>query len=51
MLDAAVPEALRQDVRLELVNLPKAPHAFDSLVDDAATRRAIRRTIEFALND
>jgi acetyl esterase/lipase len=51
MLDAAVPEALRQDVRLELMNLPKAPHAFDSLVDDAATRRAIRRTIEFALND
>jgi acetyl esterase/lipase len=51
MLDAAVPEALRQDVRLELVNLPKAPHAFDSLVDDAATRRAIRQTIEFAQRD
>lgn len=51
MLDAAVPEALKQDVRLELVNLPKAPHAFDSLIDDAATRRAIQRTIEFALRD
>lgn len=51
MLDAAVPEALRQDVRLELVNLPKAPHAFDSLTDDAATRRAIKRTIEFALDN
>jgi len=51
MLDAAVPEALKQDARLELVNLPKAPHAFDSLVDDAATRHAIKRTIEFALSD
>jgi len=49
MLDAAVAEALKQDARLELVNLPKAPHAFDSLIDDPATRRAIKRTIEFAL--
>ena len=49
MLDPAVSEALKQDARLELVNVPKAPHAFDSLIDDAATRRAIKRTIEFAL--
>jgi len=48
MLDAAVAEALKQDARLELVNLPKAPHAFDSLIDDPATRRAIQRTIEVA---
>jgi acetyl esterase/lipase len=48
MLDAAVAEALKQDARLELVNLPKAPHAFDSLIDDVATRRAIKRTIEVA---
>lgn len=51
ILDAAATEALKQDARLELVNLPKAPHAFDSLRDDLATRRAIKRTIEFALSD
>jgi hypothetical protein len=50
MLDSAVIEALKQDAHLELVNLPKAPHAFESLIEGTATRRAIERTIEFALN-
>ena len=47
-LDASIPTALKADVALELVNLPKAPHAFDSLQDIDQTRRAIERAIEFA---
>lgn len=47
-LDAAVAATLKADVRLELVNQPGAPHAFDSLTDDAHTRAAIARSLEFA---
>ncbi len=47
-LDAGVAAALKADVRLELINQPDAPHGFDSLTDDARTRAAIARTLEFA---
>ena len=49
VLDAAIAEALRLDARLELINLPGAPHGFDVLHADDGIRRAIERTIEFVL--
>lgn len=48
LLDDSIAATLKADAALELFNLPKAPHAFDSLVDDERTRHAIGRAIQFA---
>lgn len=47
-LDNGIGRALEANMAIRLVNLPAAPHAFDSLVDDEQTRGAIGQAIQFA---
>jgi acetyl esterase/lipase len=46
--DDGLRTALKADVALELINVPGAPHGFDSTFDDALTRQVIERAIDFA---
>lgn len=46
-LDRFVASALLENLPISLVNLPNAPHAFDLVCDDEASRNAIRQTLVF----
>ncbi len=46
-LDRTVAAALAANVRLELINLPRAPHGLDSIAGSAGAPEAIDRTVAF----
>jgi acetyl esterase/lipase len=47
-LDASVHALVRADARIEVINIPSAPHSFDILIDTPASRAAIERVVRFA---
>lgn len=48
LLDTSVAALLAADARVDVVNLPGAPHSFDYRTDTAAVRAVIERAIAFA---
>lgn len=49
--DETVKVLLAEDATLEVVNVPGAPHGFDSRLESEAVRRAIDRAIAFATRE
>jgi len=48
MLDRSVQALLAADARVEVINLPAAPHGFDYLTKDKDTLAAVERALAFA---
>lgn len=49
--DETIQALLAADAAVEVVNLPGAPHGFDSRLESAAVRRAIDQAIDFTTRD